>query len=184
METDIVTSEKKNDLTLDMVMRVVKLSKLQIRNVFVSVLQAQPPAADAVLTEEAVFYLLVADMLENLTFLSGEQRLLLSQLLRETRQTLELPAVPEGCGTHLAFGDGRYATWTGAMGWTELESGEKIDFLPRRPLETIAYNLDELYRRGVHIIETRAGLNVKNDNAGSVEKPGDVCERPADAVSG
>ena len=174
------------NLTLDMVVQVVKISKLQIRNVFTHVLQRQwVYSPTMVLDTESVFYLLLADMLENLDFLSGEQRLLIGEQLRQTRRELELPIedIQGDCSATLAFADGRYVTWTGAMGWLTLESGEKCDFLPRRPLETIAYNLSELYRRGVQIIKSRAGLN-DNHSTGSVEKQGDVCERPTDAVSG
>jgi hypothetical protein len=186
METDIDTSEEKVDLTLDMVMQVMKLSKLQIRNVFTNVLRRQWTYSPAMIVNtEAVFYLLLADMLENLNFLSSEQRLMIGELLRQTRQELDLPIedIQGDCSATLAFADGRHVTWTGAMGWISLESGEKCDFLPRRPLETIAYNLSELYRRGVQIIKSRAGLN-GNNSAGSVEKQGDVCERPTDPVSG
>lgn len=138
-----------------------------------------------VVDTEATFYLLLADMLENLAFLSSEQRLLIGEALRQTRQELELPIedIQSDCSTTLAFADGRHVTWTGALGWMALDSGERCDFLPRRPLETIAYNLSELYRRGVQLIKSRAGLN-DNHSAGSVEEPGDVCERTSDVVSG
>lgn len=165
-----------------MVMRVVKLSKLQIRSVFTIVLQKnRTPAGDQVLPREDVFYILLADMLENLAFLSGEQRMLICELVRAARVDLGL-SVPS-CGEQLAFADGRYATWTGATGWTTLESGDRVDQLPRTPLETIAYNLAELYQRGVQLIEGRAGFHEQN-NAGSVDEQRDVCERPADTVSG
>ncbi|NDD52480.1 hypothetical protein EBZ39_01130 [bacterium] len=169
-----------------MVVRVVKISKLQIRNVFTTVLKRQWTYNPAMVVDtEAVFYLLLADMLENLNFLSGEQRLMIGEMLRQTRQELDLPIedIQGDCSATLAFADGRYVTWTGSMGWLALESGEPRDFLPRRPLETIAYNLSELYRRGVQIIKSRNGLNVDN-SAGSLEKQGDVCERPTDSVSG
>ena len=162
-------------------MRVVKLSKLQIRSLFLSVLKCGPPPGDMPLSETYVFYLLLADMLENLQFLSSEQRLLIGELLRQTRNELGMSGAP--CGDQLAFADGRYATWSGLTGWIVLESGDSIPQLPRPPLETIAYNLAELHRRGVQIIKSRNGLNVDN-SAGSVEKQGDVCERPTDPVSG
>ena len=164
-------------------MRVVKLSKLQIRSIFTGVLQRnRAPDNEQILAPEDVFYLLLADMLENLSFLSSEQRLLICELIYDTRSELELPC--SSCIAQIAFADGRYVTWTGASGWIALESGDRVEQLPRTPLETIAYNLRELHRRGVQLIENRAGLNVKNDNTGSVEKPGDVRERTADAVSG
>lgn len=176
---------EETDLTLDMVMRVIKLSKLQIRSVFTAVLQRGFAAGGDYVDKEAVFYLLLADMLENLQFLSSEQRLLVSQMMRRTQEELELDAdaITSGCGQTLAFADGRYATWTGAPGWVSLDAGEPLAQLPRPPLETIAYNLCELYRRGVQIIKSRNGLNVDN-SAGSLEKQGDVCERPTDPVSG
>lgn len=164
-----------------MVMRVVKLSKLQIRSIFLAVLKCGPPPGDMPLSETYVFYLLLADMLENLQFLSSEQRLLIGEQLRQTRIELGMSGAP--CGDQLAFADGRYATWSGATGWISLESGDSVAQLPRPPLETIAYNLAELYRRGVQIIKSRNGLNVDN-SAGSVEKQGDVCERATDPVSG
>jgi hypothetical protein len=172
---------EETDLTLDMVMRVIKLSKLQIRSVFTAVLQRGFAAGGDYVDKEAVFYLLLADMLENLQFLSSEQRLLIGERLRATRTELGLTGSP--CGDQLAFADGRYATWSGATGWISLESGDSVAQLPRPPLETIAYNLEELYRRGVQIIKSRNGLNGDN-SAGSLEKQGDVCERSTDPVSG
>jgi hypothetical protein len=186
METDIATSGEEIDLTLDMLVRVVKISKLQIRNVFTHVLKRQwVYSPEMVVDAEATFYLLLADMLENLAFLSSEQRLLIGEALRQTRQELSLPVeeIQSDCAATLAFADGRYVTWTGATGWLALESGENCGILPRRPLETIAYNLSELHRRGVQLIKSRAGIN-GDHSAGSVEKPGDVCERTPDAVSG
>jgi hypothetical protein len=185
METDINTSVEEIDLTLDMVMRVVKLSKLQVRGIFTAVLQRGFAAGSDYVDKEAVFYLLLADMLENLQFLSSEQRLLVGEMMRRSQYDagLDADALTSGCGYTLAFADGRYATWTGAPGWVSLDSGDHVAQIPRPPLETIAYNLDELYRRGVQIIKSRSGLNVDN-SAGSVEKPGDVCERPTNPVSG
>jgi len=162
-------------------MRVVKLSKLQIRSLFLIALKCGPPPGDMPLSDTYVFYLLLADMLENLQFLSSEQRLLVCEQLRNTRNELGLTGSP--CGDQLAFADGRYATWSGSTGWIALESGDSVAQLPRPPLETIAYNLEELYRRGVQIIKSRNGRNVDN-SAGSVEKQGDVRERPTDPVSG
>lgn len=175
----------KKDLTLDMVMRVVKLSKLQIRNLFSAVMKKTAPAPDAPLAEDAVFYILIADMMENLAFLSAEQRLLLLELMWASRHMEDWPETADNhpcCAQQIAFADGRFATWSGQFGWTDLESGERVTTLPRTPLETIAYNLVELRHRGVRLIENRAGLNVKN-NAGSVEEPGDVCDSTTDAVS-
>ena len=139
---------------------------------------------DATLSANDVFYIFLADMLENLAFLSSEQRLLLLELMWASRDTEDLPAAADQpcCTDQIAFADGRFATWTGQFGWTDLESGEQVTQLPRTPLETIAYNLIELRQRGVRLVENRAGLNVKN-NAGSMEKPGNVCDSTADAVS-
>jgi hypothetical protein len=178
------TSEGKKNLTLDMVMRVVKLSKLQVRALFTGVLQTPVPAPDAPLDELSVFYLLLADMLEMLAFLEAEQRALIvaSVWANDPRRTgvLSPPDRPPPLMI-LSFADSRYCTWTGQTGWMDLESGEQTDALPHPPMETIGYNLGELYRRGVLQIEHKAKIHGKH-NAGSMEESGDVLERPVDPL--
>jgi hypothetical protein len=157
------TSVDKKSLTLDMVMAVLKLSKLQARTVFTGSLNRPFPAADTVLNGAEIYALLLADMLENLAFLQPAQRaLILTELT---------PRDPADCLTCdpdlLVFADGQYCTWTGKSCFTDLQTGEPVMELPSPFMETISYNLSELYRRGVLKAENRAGFHVKN-NAGSV----------------
>ena len=157
------TSVDRKSLTLDMVMAVLKLSKLQTRTVFTGVLAQPMPAHDAELTKTAIFTLLVADMLENLGFLQPAQRsLILTEL--SARGMTDCPTCDPNL---LAFADGQYCTWTGHVGWTDLETGEQLPTIPNPFMETISYNLNELYRRGVLKAENRAGFHVKH-NAGSM----------------
>jgi len=164
MET-METSGEKKDLTLKMVIPALNLSKLQIRAIFTGVLNKQQPDLDAPLEQQAVFFLLVGDMLERLAFLKPEQRTLIMQ---ELRTTFANPSVCRECLQQLAFADGRHCTWTGHEGFMDLESGERVHTLPHPPMETIAYNLDELYRRGALMIEKRNGFHAKKPVAGSV----------------
>ena len=150
-------------LTLDMVMAVLKLSKLQARTVFTGVLAQPLPAPDTELDKTAVFTLLVADMLENIAFLQPAQRaLILTEL-----STLGMTDCQTCDPNLMAFADVRYCTWTGHTGWTDLETGEALTAIPDPFMETISYNLNELYRRGVLKAENRAGFHVKH-NAGSM----------------
>jgi hypothetical protein len=184
METDITTSEVKKNPTLDMVMRVVKLSKLQVRALFTSVLQKPVPAGDAPLDELTVFYLLLADMLELLSFLEAEQRaLIVAGVMANDPRRTGVPADPQQQHglTILSFADSRYCTWTGQTGWTDLETGDQTAALPHPPMETIGYNLNELYRRGVLQIEHKAKIHGKH-HAGSMEESRDVLERSADPL--
>jgi hypothetical protein len=182
METAIDTSEEKKDLTLDMVMQVVKLSKLQIRNLFTAVLKKSVPPGDGIFSRDDLFCVLVADMLERLAFLKAEQRLLIVEGVW-TVKSQPLPPDAPCCLNQLVFADGRYCTWTGHTGFVDLETGDEfLGILPSPPLESIAYNLDELYRRGVLQIENKAGFHAKKFDARSLDESGDVCERPADAV--
>jgi len=149
-----------------MVMRVVKLSKLQVRAIFTTVLGVKPAAAADSLDQITVMFLLIADMLEKLVFLKPEQRTL---LLTALKPVLTEPESCRECLMQLVFADGQYATWTTHAGFTDLESGEEVTSLPNPPMETIGYNLNELYRRGVLQIENRAGKHVK-PTARSVEE--------------
>lgn len=144
-------------------MAVLKLSKLQARTVFTSTLSRPYPTGDSALIQAEIFALLLADMLENLAFLQPAQRaLILTELIA---CGAELCAT---CDPHLlAFADGQYCTWTGHDGWTDLETGEQLTSIPNPFMETISYNLNELYRRGVLKAENRAGFHAKH-NAGSV----------------
>lgn len=161
-------------------MRVVKLSKLQIRNLFTTTLRQPVPGGEDVVSPDNLFYVLLADLLERLDFLKAEQRLLILEGIWSQKNAADGEA--SCCLDHLAFPDGQYCTWTGQTGWLDLDSGETAALLPSAPLESIAYNLNELYRRGVLQIEQRAGFHAKKFDAGSVEEPGDVRERAPDAV--
>lgn len=154
-------------LTLGIVTDLLKLSKLQIRTLFTSVL-GRPglPADSEPLDDEAKLFLLVADLLEKLGFLKAEQRTLILTELRARSVAAEcLP-----CLNQLAFADNRYCTWTGHTGWLDLETGDVADTLPHPPIETIGYNLNELVRRATYCIEARSGMHVKRPDAKLVEE--------------
>ncbi len=164
-----------------MVMRVVTLSKLQLRNIFTAILKQPMPAQDDGVSPDSLFYILLADVLGRLEFLQPEQRLLIVEGVLGQRQQPQPEDAP-CCMEQIAFADGRYCTWTGHTGWVDLESGETMAMLPAAPLESIAYNLNELYRRGVLQIEKKAGFHAKKFDAGSVDESGDVCQRAPDDV--
>jgi hypothetical protein len=67
----------------------------------------------------------------------------------------------------LAFADKKFVTWTGWQGWTSLDSGRGHSKLPMTPLESIAYNLAELFKRNYHQAKARR-------DAHSAGKPTDV----------
>ena len=162
-------------------MRVVTLSKLQLRNIFTAILKAPVPGPADTVDPDSLFYILLADVLGRLEFLQPEQRLLIVEGVWAQRHTPRQDAAP-CCMEQIAFADGRYCAWTGHTGWVDLESGETLAMLPDAPLESIAYNLNELYRRGVLQIEKKAGFHAKKFDAGSVDEPGDVCQRAPDGV--
>ena len=180
MEIMAEASEVKIDLTYAMVMRVLKLSKLQIRAIFISILQKPLPAEEDILPAEDILMLLVADMLENLVFLQPEQRTVILSGLHETASS---PNECPTCLNQLVFVESRYTTWTGQTGFVDLETGEQVMTLPHPPMETIGYNLTELYRRGVLRTEKKAGFHVKS-NPNSVGEPGDVWKRASDVLPG
>jgi hypothetical protein len=171
------TSSEKTAVTWSIVTDVVKLSKLQLRNIVKTAGVADPQPTDPV-DPNLLMRVLLADMLERLVFLTPEQRAL---ILTETIYSQKL-AITEMA--QVAFADGRYCVWTGSNGFLDLESGDMIPNLPRPPMETISYNLNELYARGKQQIEKRSGLHAKRQtNGGNVEEPADVRGGAADSVS-
>jgi hypothetical protein len=173
------TSSDKKELTFGMVARNVQLSKLQLRTIFMAVLNLPEVVDDAPIPNEPLFFILLADMLEQLTFLTAEQRLLIVQGLYETRHVNDDAC----CLNQLIFADNQHCTWTGHTGWVDLESGEDVESLPYPPVETIAYNLNERCRRVRLKIEKRSGLHAKH-NAGSVDEQGNVRVSSLDAIFG
>jgi hypothetical protein len=151
-----------------MVLKGLKISRLQIRAIFTTILQKSMPDLTAKADPADIFCLLVADLLEQLAFLKPEQRTL---LLTELKPLTAQP--PDGL-LHLMFVDEEYCTWTGFTGFLNIADGEQTPALPDPPLESIGYNLTELYRRGTLMLENRNGFHVKKSDAGSVDEPGNI----------
>ena len=160
-----------------MVTETVKLSKLQLRNI-VKLASLELPAPNDEIAPDLLICVLTADMLMRLSFLSAEQREL---ILVESA-----PAQITGISNfaQLVFADGNYCTWTGNTGFLNLESGDTVTQIPVPPMETISYNLNELYRRGISQITKRYKNGKQPDAQTNVEEPADVRERPADGISG
>jgi hypothetical protein len=174
-------SEEKIDLTFGMVVGALKLSKLQIRTLFLTILQNDPPAEQTPLSDEVVNFLLIADLLEKAAFLRPEQRTLI--LTNLWQRLLSQPGPEEGLH-QLLFADEQYCTWTGQTGFLDIDSGDHVPAPPHPIMESIGYNLTELYRRGRGYIEKRSGLHVKKSNAGSVDEQGNIRRSAANDVSG
>jgi hypothetical protein len=180
METMETSSEEKQ-LTLGMITRVLNLSKLQIRNLFLTVLGQSPPAENDAIPARVLLFLLTADLLEKIAFLSAEKK---TAILAELWQGLYAEPDLFKQLNQLLLADSNYCTWTGRTGFLDLETGDDVPQLEHPPVESIGYNLSELYRRGRILIENRSGLNVKKHNAGSVDEQGNICLGSADAVFG
>jgi hypothetical protein len=172
------TSVEIKPVTWRMVTETVKLSKLQLRSVVKTGIFRAPESDDAPVSDQLLTRVLTADMLERLAFLKPEQRALILDESQEAQRLAYANLM------QLAFVEGRYCTWTGYRGFLDLESGETITELPVPPMETISYNLQELFRRGKHQIEKRNGYHGQHQDPKSpLDEPPDVLERPADGVS-
>ena len=155
----------------------IKLSKLQLLNIFRAGGQSNP-APEFELPPALLMRVILADYLERLPFLRAEQR----ELLLDATQEAQTRGLTEF--SQIGFVDDNYCTWTGHTGFLVLESGENITALPNPPMETISYNLMELYRRGKYQIEKRSGLHAKRQNNDSdVDEPADIRDRAPDGVS-
>jgi hypothetical protein len=171
------TSKEEKPVTWRMVTETVKLSKLQLRNI-VKLANQQLPNPDDEIQPELLMCVLTADMLMRLSFLSAEQR----ELILSESAYARNAGISEFA--QIVFADGQYCTWTENTGFLNLETGETVTQIPVPPMETISYNLTELYRRGRHQITKRYHHGKRPDAQSDVEEPADVRERSADGVSG
>ena len=140
-----------------MVAEVLALSKLQISNIFTYVLREDRPPDDQQLSVRAQWFLLTADLLQRVKFLTAEQQMLVLGKIAAERTNSDIVYLMH----QLVFADGNYCTWDGHVGWLCLETGENEQHLPQPPLETIGYNLFELRRRCEKKIENRTGKNAE-----------------------
>jgi hypothetical protein len=173
------TSTEKKKLTFGMVTRALKLSKLQIRTLFLTILREPVSTEDDPIRDTCLMALVFADLLERVAFLLPEQR---STIMTEIWTGLFRSEAFNTQFNQIVFIDNQFTTWTGEKGFLDLQTGEWVTELPHPALETIGYNLNELYRREKLRIEKRNGFHVKKHNAGSVEESGDVCISLADDV--
>lgn len=166
-------SDEKLTITLGMVQRIIRLSKLQLRNLFLTRNKAVPET-DAALPPDDVAVLVFAEMLEKLAFLRPEQRTL---LIGELLPVFE--AVPHAARVYtLFFSDGKYALWEGRVGFLDLENGDTVEELANPAQETMMYNLNEIYRRFIVKLEKRSGLHAKKQNDDrDVEESSDLRDR-------
>lgn len=167
---DAIKSVSKKEyapLTLSMVAGAISLSKLQIRALFTGALSREVPADDDVVADDALMFLLIADLMEKLPFLRPEQRtLILTEMYRGPFGTQ-----CDSCFNQLVFADEKYCTWTKNFGFIDLETGD-VGVAPKSPpMETIGYNLNELVRRARLNIEKRNGLHAQKPDTGNVAQP-------------
>jgi hypothetical protein len=175
----MAVSGEEKQLTFGMVTRALKLSKLQIRTLFLTILREPVPADDAPVRDTFIMALVFADLLERVAFLLPEQR---SAILTEIWIGLFSSPQFDTQFNQIVFIDSQFCTWTGQQGFFDMASGEWAEELPHPAMETIGYNLNELYRREKLRIEKRSGFHVKKHHTGSVEEPGDIRFGVADDV--
>ena len=106
-------------------------------------------------TPDDCLQLWVYTLLARLPILSSEQRELLFDELQPAlvgwgTRCRELQTAPQDTGRApprllLVFADGRYATWPGYVGWLDLQTGDNVPRPLVPSLETIAYDLSQLF---------------------------------------
>ena len=68
------------------------------------------------------------------------------------------------------FADEKYCTWTGATGWLELETGDMVKDNVGPFIETIGYNLSELFRRHEIALKHKVAAHDQKHYHGSLDK--------------
>jgi hypothetical protein len=143
------------------------------------------PADDEPVETWHALVLWVADTLTRVRICTPDQLMLLLPVVRDgiLQFAVKLDTYLERCKAgeqgvslvahHLGFCDRRYVTLTGLDTLLDLQTGEVVDKLPVKPLETVGYDLVALYIRrvaecdAVPEAETNAADNTENETAGS-----------------
>lgn len=128
------------------------LSHLRLSQIFKQYAQVlELPAADREISAGAAMVLWTAELLNRTPFSVDQQNAVLNELGGQ------LYSLGCSCKSHmrvgerpnafqLAFTDGRYFTYTGSSDFLDLETGGRAK-PSLRPLESLAYDLVELYAR-------------------------------------
>lgn len=159
------------------------MTPVQRRNVCRLVLSLTTGPAD---TDEAETWQAVtiwaADLLLRVRICTSEQLLMLLPEIREPivrfGATLDDFREQRAAGqsdiqlqaTHLGFCDRRHVTFTGWQKLLDLQTGELVDKLPVKPLETVGYDLAALYVRRVAECDARREAGNAADNKDDATK--------------
>lgn len=117
-------------------------ARLRSRWIFKELLQLPLPEAAEKIPAEASLLMWSGDLLERIGLLSEQIQLVLSAV----RPNIHFAMEPNS-SYQLVILDGRYLAYSSALTILDLESGDVLEKMPHTALESVAYNLGELYRR-------------------------------------
>lgn len=142
-------------MELTLALRGLTLPPLRQNFIFRELLQLKDTPQD--LTEQQCLALWVGDFLEHLGFLDSAQvQLLLRELWSElSTHSIQVAALSQPSFI-LAFLDGRYATWPNHL-LLDLHTGQHVAQRKQPTLESLAYNLTELYHRNLRNRQSSQG---------------------------
>lgn len=149
-----------DEITFGMLLPTLKLSKLQLKNIFDQQDLLGPTDPYVIVHPEMLSELIFADFLLQLYFIDADQRQLITGIAGDlvTQLRGELTGPPK----LLIFVDGRYfgtsAPQTDAKLF-DLKTGEPFYDLAYIPKESLVYNLEEVFRRKIQEIRTKAATN-------------------------
>lgn len=162
-----------------------KLSPLKRRALLRGILRHDEHGEDNVYNARECMVIWVAQHLEGAGFLDSEQRQLLLEEIADALQIFgSMCTVPAPVPNYqLVFAEGRYATWTGRDGFLDLHTGQYVKTTPRPILESLGYNLTELFCRQVERCQQlQEHLEREGRDAAATEESGSPVD--ADRVDG
>lgn len=109
------------------------------KHFFLALCHTSLPTEDVELSELQTQYFWLLNWLRTTSYLTMPQQFLIfGEILHTDPATI--PQI-------ISIADRHYCTWTGLTGWLDLGNGQLLDKLTSPPVETIGYNLPELFRR-------------------------------------
>ena len=163
-----------------MVTKALKLDKLKVLSLLKSQQLSVPGEPDDIIDKQELSLLILATLLENIEFLSVEQR----ALILDATCGIMHKAAYGATFLQLAFADRRYVVWSGHQGVMDITTGDILPQMPVQPMETIAYNLNATYIYFRLKIERLGGLHVKQQNTDrTLEEPADLLDSASDGLS-
>jgi hypothetical protein len=138
-----------DEITFGMLLPNLKLSKLQLKNIYDDRELADSADQDIIVHPDLLSELIFADFLLQLYFIDADQRQLITAYAGDIVTKLRGSYGPPKM---LVFVDGLYFGTSEVPGLLDIKTGEPLNDPKYIPQESLVYNLEEMFRRKIQTV--------------------------------